>query len=145
MKRCTRRLCWCMGHRLLGHEGACGHIHGHNYVAHFTASAPNLDHQGRVMDFSALKNLIGGWIDDNWDHAMVLSCDDPLVDMMRNVPDVPNGDRQRLYILPYNPTAENMAHYLGTIVCPMFFETSEIVISRVVVEETENGSAEWTP
>ena len=143
MKRCTRRLQFCMGHRVHGHENKCGHIHGHNYVAYFTAEAPNLDKQGRVIDFAILKQRIGGWIEEHWDHGMVLQADDPAASMFFDVPDVPGG-KQKLFLLDYNPTAENIAHYLGTVVCPALFKTTGIVISRIVIEETENGSAEWT-
>jgi len=144
MKRCTRRLQWCMGHRVYGHENKCGHIHGHNYVGFFTAEAPNLDGAGRVIDFAVMKRLIGGWIDDNWDHGMVMFVDDPATDLFRDIPEVPGG-MQRLFVMPTNPTAENIAHYLGTVVCPHLFKTMGIVITRIVIEETENGSAEWTP
>lgn len=142
MKTCTRRLQWCMGHRVYGHENKCGHLHGHNYVGFFTAGAPNLDPKGRVVDFSVLKARIGGWIDDNWDHGFVLWEKDPALPMIRECPDVPGG-QQLIYIMPNNPTAENLAHYLGTVVCPKLLQGLGIAVTKIVLYETENGIAEW--
>ena len=32
-----------MGHRVVGHESKCRHLHGHNYRIHFVCTAPELD------------------------------------------------------------------------------------------------------
>ena len=29
-----------MGHRVVGHESKCRHLHGHNYRIHFICTAP---------------------------------------------------------------------------------------------------------
>jgi 6-pyruvoyltetrahydropterin/6-carboxytetrahydropterin synthase len=34
------------GHRVVGHEGKCRHLHGHNYRIHFVCAAPQLDSSG---------------------------------------------------------------------------------------------------
>lgn len=139
---CTRRLQWAMGHRVYGHENKCGHAHGHNFIGRFTATSSSLDRQGRVIDFSQLKSLIGGWIDDRWDHGFVLWSEDPMGTAFRRMKGS-NGEPQKLFILPYNPTAENLAKYLGEVICPDLFKDSGITITRIVIEETENGAAEW--
>lgn len=143
MITCTRRLQWCMGHRVYQHESKCGHLHGHNYVGFFTAVAPDLDLQGRVIDFSVLKEKIMGWIDTNWDHGMVMWREDPALPLVSQTPDVPGG-KQRVYPLPYNPTGENLAKYLGLRICPTLFAGTNVEIVKVVLYETENGIAEWT-
>src|SRR5690606_40371968 len=43
------------GHRVVGHEGKCRFLHGHNYRIHFTVAADQLDEIGRVVDFSVIK------------------------------------------------------------------------------------------
>lgn len=139
---CTRRLQWCMGHRVHGHENKCGHLHGHNYVGFFTAFAPKLDDKGRVVDFSVLKEKIGGFIDHFWDHGMVLQEDDPAAKLMLNVPDIPEGKRQKLYLMKTNPTAENLAKHLLEDVFPDLFEGTDISIVRIKLYETENSIAE---
>ena len=143
MLSCTRRLQWCMGHRVHGHENKCGHLHGHNYVGFFTANAGDLDPQGRVIDFAALKQEIGGWIDENWDHGFVLWEKDPAAELVRACPDVPGG-RQKTYLTPYNPTGENLARYLGQEILPGLFADTGIEIVRIKLYETENGIADWT-
>ncbi len=39
----TRRVQFCAGHRVHRHESKCRNLHGHNYVAFFTAEAERLD------------------------------------------------------------------------------------------------------
>ncbi len=51
---------------------------------------------------------------------------------------------QKFSTMPTNPTAENMAEYLRRIVCPMLFGESGIVVSKVIIWETENCFAEST-
>ena len=67
MTTAVRRITFNAGHRLWKHEGRCEHIHGHNYVAYFHATARELDEIGRVIDFNVLKTRLGDWIEENWD------------------------------------------------------------------------------
>lgn len=129
---CTRRVQFCAGHRVHGHEGKCNSLHGHNYVALFEASA-SLDSIGRVIDFSVLKERIGGWIDHNWDHGFILWRDD--LEAIRVVPLVKG---QKLYLMPSNPTAENMADYLLRRICPTVLDGTGVSIVSVTIWETEN-------
>lgn len=90
----------CAGHRVVGHESKCRHLHGHNYVFHFvvqpkqvktsvpTGKAANvegkflpiyrdelkdgsLDDLGRVIDFSVVKSTLCEWLENNWDHKFL--------------------------------------------------------------------------
>lgn len=116
----TRRLEFDYGHRVLGHENKCKHLHGHRGVAEITVRVKKdgLDHLGRVIDFSVIKRLVGGWIDDNWDHNFLVHPDDPLLqagtwlDVDTVGQEIFGG--KDLFIMPtgQNPTAENMAKYL---------------------------------
>ena len=135
---CTRRIQFCAGHRVFGHESKCGHLHGHNYVALFEAAPKiGLDSIGRVIDFSVLKNRIGEWIDRNWDHGLILFAND--LEAIQAVGAIGCGKGiQKLYLLDANPTAENMASFLVNFVCPMLFEREPIRVVRVTLWETEN-------
>ena len=108
-----RRIKFCAGHRLHKHGGKCEHFHGHNYMADFYVTGHEVDDVGRVIDFAELKKLFKGWLDENWDHGFVLNKDDEngLAAVKIVVP-------CRYYVLPYNPTSENMATYLLREVCP---------------------------
>lgn len=143
MITCTRRIQFCAGHRVVGHEGMCANLHGHNYVAFITAQAPNLDNVGRVIDFSVLKEKIGGWIDANWDHGFVLFQDDQAtIDALKAFSVHEAGHLSKFFKLPTNPTAENLAEYLLEVVCPRELEGTEVLVHRVVLWETENCYAE---
>jgi len=136
---CTRRIQFCAGHRVHNHESRCKNFHGHNYVAFFEAQAPELDPLGRVIDFSVLKESIGGWIDQYWDHGFLYWKDDREAhEVLRLVAG------QKLYVMPTNPTAENMAHYLLTTICPrqLSLVSSSVVVRKVIIWETENCFAE---
>lgn len=52
--------------------------------------------------------------------------------------------KQKVFVMPYNPTAENMARYLLDAVCPKLLQDSEVVVRRVTIWETENCYAEAT-
>lgn len=131
---------FCAGHRLLNHGGKCENLHGHNYVAQIFVTGIQTDSIGRLIDFGVVKSLFKTWIDDHWDHAMILwESDQQAVDAVQSVQ--PN----RLCLLPYNPTAENMAKHLLETVSPELLATvSEynVMVSKVVIWETESSCAE---
>lgn len=133
---CTRRLQFCAGHRVVGHEGKCAQPHGHNYVAWITARADELDDIGRVIDFSVLKESVGGWIEHHWDHGFVVYEDD------KELLDAFAGMDAKVYELETNPTAENMAAHLLKWVCPLVLADTGVTVVHVLLDETENCSAE---
>ena len=130
---CTRRIQFCSGHRVQGHENKCRNMHGHNYVVFFEAEADDLDNLGRVIDFSVLKERIGGWIDDNWDHGFVVGEEDTEVrELLSQMPD------QKVYVMPMNPTAEWMADYLLYDIAPKVLAGTNVRVRKVTLWETEN-------
>ena len=134
---CTRRIQFCTGHRIWGHENKCAYLHGHNYVAFFHASAPELDEIGRLIDFSVLKTRLGSWVEEHWDHGFLLHRDDrEAIQAVTRIPD------QKLFLMDANPTAENMARYLLEKVAPQELEGLGVEVVKVVLWETENCFAE---
>jgi 6-pyruvoyltetrahydropterin/6-carboxytetrahydropterin synthase len=135
-----RQVKFCAGHRLLGHEGKCANLHGHNYVVEFHITGREFDELGRVVDFQVINHLFKGWIDENWDHGFLIwTKDEDAIRALRQVS--PN----RVYELPYNPTAENMARYLFQQIAPVLIATVkgyDLHCTKVVVWETENAFAE---
>lgn len=134
---CTRRVRFCAGHRVLGHESRCSRLHGHNYVVFFDATSAHLDKLGRVIDFAVLEERLGGWIDENWDHGFILNREDQ--EALQALQAIEN---QSIFELDANPTAEHLASYLLHAVAPEVLKGSGVVVTRVVVWETENCSAE---
>ena len=129
---CTRKLEFDAAHRVKLHESKCKNLHGHRYVVEVTAQAPQLDALGRVVDFGVLKQKLGDWLDDNWDHETILWQEDkPLGDA------ISAATGQPIFYLPTNPTAENMAKYLLEEICTNLFE-APLVITQILIRETPN-------
>jgi 6-pyruvoyltetrahydropterin/6-carboxytetrahydropterin synthase len=134
-----KRIAFCAGHRLMGHGGKCEHFHGHNYVAEFYCTAPQLDHVGRIIDFAELGALLKDWIDEHWDHGFLLHEQDE-----NGIAAIQQVHPCKAYVLPYNPTAENLARYLIDDVAPKLFASRRwpVTATRVVVWETDSSCAE---
>lgn len=141
---CTRRLTFCAGHRIAQHESKCAHLHGHNYVAWIKCGARNLDRAGRVVDFGVIKERVGGWIDKNWDHGMILEESDRAAVALAEAFSARVSVRQKLYLMDAPPTAENMAAELFRAAQPLL-EPAGVDVLCVRLDETENCSAEWHP
>jgi 6-pyruvoyltetrahydropterin/6-carboxytetrahydropterin synthase len=135
-----RKIEFCAGHRLVGHEGKCANIHGHNYIVQIHVSGSEVDSVGRIVDFAVINRLFKTWIDENWDHGVILwDCDEAAIAALSRVQ--PN----RVFCLPYNPSAENLARYLLTEVAPSLIsriEGYDVEVTRVIVWETEQSFAE---
>ena len=133
----TRKIHFCSGHRVWNHESKCATMHGHNYNLYVTATANELDSIGRIIDFSILKEKIGDWIDNWWDHNFLVYEKD--IDVIRALKTVPR--KKEPFVCNFNPTAENMALYLLNVVCPKLMEGTGVTIMKIVLFETENCSA----
>ena len=121
------------GHRVVGHGNKCRFLHGHNYRIHFTIAAPELDELGMVLDFGEIKTKLCEWLEENWDHKFLLWAEDPMLDTLRAV------DPEGVHVVGFNPTAENLAEYLRTVVGPLVLEHGELI--EVIVEETRKCKA----
>lgn len=150
----VRKLRFCAGHRVAGHESKCARLHGHDYGVELYAQTSaskvggrKTDNLGRVIDFSVLKERIGSWLDETWDHKTLLwERDDfalALVDADK--PDPANEVLNRsIAWVQFNPTAENIALWLLEEVCPRLLKGTGVEVTTVVVHETPNCFAEVT-
>ena len=105
MYRVTREIDFCYGHRLLNYSGKCRHLHGHNGRALITLAGEQLDERGMLLDFSEIKQVVGGWIDTELDHRMILRRADPARALLESL-------GEPLHLLDVNPTAENIARLI---------------------------------
>lgn len=134
----TRKLEFDAGHRVMNHESKCATLHGHRYVVEIEAVAPELDGIGRVIDFSVLKKLIGTWIDNEWDHnVIVYEKDVETISALKSIP-----RRKEPWVASFNPTAENMAYYLLHQICPQLLVGTSVKVVKVKIWETPNCFAE---
>ena len=103
---------WDMGHRVLNHRSICKGIHGHRYKAEICVSGELVSEfgssdEGMVIDFADIKKIATDFIHDKLDHAfMVWDKDEELIDFFNNS----NGHKP--VIVPFTPTAENVASYV---------------------------------
>ncbi len=75
--RLTKEFSFEMAHALAGYDGMCREIHGHSYrllvtVAGEPCSDPADPKYGMVMDFGALKKIVGEQIIASYDHALLI-------------------------------------------------------------------------
>lgn len=124
------------GHRVVGHEGKCRHLHGHNYRVHFTCEADGLDNVGRVIDFSDMKSKLCMWLEEQWDHKMLIWKDDPMLWQLQMMD-------SSVVEVPFNPTAENLAKYLVEVVGPEQLKGTGIKLVQVRIDETRKCSATY--
>ena len=103
----TKRLEISAAHRLeLDYESKCTCIHGHNWIVTVHCRAKQLNDAGMVTDFTHIKQNIS----DKLDHKLIND------------------------VLPFNPTAENMARWICENVPNCY---------RVDVQESEGNVASY--
>lgn len=128
-------------HRVPGHEGKCAAFHGHRYAAEISVQGP-ANEIGMVIDFGVLRELLGSWIDRNWDHTAILMTGDhdPAAELVR----ASNLELGRpVYDTVAPPTAETLATILAGIAADLLAKHGVEVV-QVRVWETPNCSAVWT-
>lgn len=162
----------CAGHRVVGHESKCRHLHGHNYVFHFhvapkgrtdvRAFTPTgirekggLDTVGRVIDFSVVKSTLCEWLENNWDHRFLHWEKDELI---RGVVGLVENDNRDGFVprdqvdhfynsfveLPFNPTAENLAAYMVEVIGPRLLDDHGVELVKCTIEETSKCHVGYT-
>lgn len=125
------------GHRVVGHEGACVRIHGHNYRIHFTCQSDSLDDIGRVIDFSEIKKRLCDWLDKAWDHRFLIWDEDPWRDDLTRI------DKSVVWV-PFNPTAENLAIFLVNTIGPKVLDGTGVLLVSCTIDETRKCSATFS-
>lgn len=138
----------CAGHRVVGHESKCRHLHGHNYVFHFkvqpkgvpvemeypetfpgTLTEPGkLDNLGRVIDFSVVKSTLCQWLEDNWDHKFLHWEKDNLI---KGILELIEDDNTRPPLVR-SVGGSSREHFLGSMVSLPFNPTAENLAAHMV-------------
>ena len=154
----------CAGHRVVGHESKCRHLHGHNYKFHFRVQpkaldgigvkGDPLDQVGRVIDFSVVKSTLCEWLENNWDHKFLYWARDELINGLRDLAsDLREGyvvDKDHAHFidslvqLPFNPTAENLAQYMVEVIGPRLLDDYGVELVECRIEETSKCHVEYT-
>lgn len=129
------------GHRVVGHESKCAHLHGHNYRVTFYCRAEKLDKVGRVIDFSVIKSRLCVYLEMNLDHKFLVWCEDPmreeLIVLDKKFTPFPYSVR----LMPFNPTAENLADWFLRTIGPLQLEGTGVTLYKCTVLETRKCAA----
>jgi 6-pyruvoyltetrahydropterin/6-carboxytetrahydropterin synthase len=125
----SKSFSFCYGHRLLGDKGKCRNLHGHTARVVIHLESEGLDENGMVCHFDNLKGTIGKWIEENLDHSMLLSKDDPAAKALKELD-------ERLYVMETNPTAENIARLIHDQAI-----SQRLPVTRVEMWESDTAKA----
>ncbi|RLA03004.1 MAG: 6-pyruvoyl tetrahydrobiopterin synthase [Gammaproteobacteria bacterium] len=132
MYRVSKSVSFCYGHRLLNYQGKCQHLHGHNARAVITLERDSLDERGMVEDFSEVKRLVWGWLDNEIDHTLLLHKDDPILPVLQ-------ASGERVMVTDENPTAEVLARMIYEYVAAKGFPVTDVKLW-----ETETSYASYS-
>lgn len=134
-----------MAHQLkTSYTVGCQNLHGHSYTVEVFLTRPHLDITGMVVDFGKISDLFKNYINDYWDHSLVIpdTFDIEYLTTLKRY-------NKNVRIVNYNPTAENMAQQMY-----MFFNEAleseyhisknERFVCKVRVHETVTGWAEYS-
>lgn len=125
------------GHRLAkGYSGKCANIHGHRYEVEVRLFSQDLNHFNMVFDFTELA-YIKQWLDDTFDHNLLLWKGDPLLEHLRAMDgDVGSVINEGIFVMDLNPTAEHIADVIFKFIRPTL--PDNIALDSVRVWETPN-------
>ena len=133
MYKVMKTVSFCYGHRLLNYQGKCQYLHGHNADAVITLESESLDARGMVADFTDIKSVVKEWLDNELDHTLLLSREDPLLPLLE-------AAGERVFVMDDNPTAENIARLIFEFVAQQGFPVIEVSLW-----ETGTSCASYRP
>ena len=106
-------------HNLIGYDGPCEDLHGHNWRIEVSAHSEELDDLGMVVDFKELKGALKECL-AGLDHKHLNEVE---------------------YFKTANPTSENIAKYIFDEVSG---KIKDVKICKVTVYETDTSCATYT-
>jgi 6-pyruvoyltetrahydropterin/6-carboxytetrahydropterin synthase len=130
---------WTSGHRLAGHSGRCAALHGHNYRARVTVEGPINVSSGLVMDFDDLLGCSRDWVEQNWDHCLLVGPGDELGGTVDALGLLNARAKRSVVVMDAPPSAEVIATTLATVVRGGI--PAEVQLVDVTVWETAAFSA----
>jgi 6-pyruvoyltetrahydropterin/6-carboxytetrahydropterin synthase len=110
----------------------CCSIHGHSYKVEVIIFSNALNDDGMVIDFKLLKEIVGPLI-EAFDHKLIVT-DRTLCKHVKGQ-----------LVVPFNPTAENMAKNMWEQMSPILEHLIPGMIRFFIrVHETDSGYAEYS-
>ena len=136
------------GHRVPNHKSKCRHMHGHRYrweaeLEGDVVTQGGVSEEGMLMDFSDVSAILNEYIHDVVDHAFIVyERDKEALVALSHM-----GDEHRTLIVPFIPTAENLAKWAFEKVEPHISSTygNSLKLHAFHVRETPKSWASWYP
>lgn len=139
--RVTKEFRFEAAHALYKYDGLCKNIHGHSYILRVTIIGTpiqdrNNPKRGMVIDFGDLKRIVNKEIVNRLDHSVMLNQEAPH-QLFTNVEEM----FDRIHILDYQPTCENMVVDFANIIKSQLPKSIELF--SIQLYETATSYAEW--
>ncbi len=136
----SKQIKWHMGHRVPNHKSKCRSMHGHTYfltaeVLGIVQQEEGTSDEGMVIDFGDVKDILMERIYKPLDHATMLWHGDSLVPALQADMDT------RLIMVPFIPTAENIARWCFAAVKDELDVPGQRELISIMVNETPTSSA----
>lgn len=97
-------------HRLMGYQGKCRYLHGHNWKVVIGLEVDRLDDVGIGVDFGILKHVLNSVL-KQFDHKLLVNgSDTDLLDVVLKGKD--SGGLFDIVVLEGNPTAELLSNII---------------------------------
>lgn len=136
------------GHRVPNHKSKCRHMHGHRYrfeveIEGDTVQESGVSEEGMLMDFSDVSDILMKHVHDVVDHAFIVFEGD--LDARRACEAM--GEGHRTVVVPFIPTAENLAKWAFEQVEPHISTAygNRLRLVAMHVRETPKSTASWIP
>jgi 6-pyruvoyltetrahydropterin/6-carboxytetrahydropterin synthase len=83
-----------------------------------------------ILDFGEVKRILCEWLENHWDHRFLIWEEDPWAKKLLEID-------SKVYLVPFNPTAENIAEYFLTSVGPKLLEGTNCELIECNLWETD--------
>lgn len=134
------------GHRVPNHKSKCRHFHGHRYrfeaeIEGDVVTDRGVSDEGMLIDFSDVSYILTKYVHDVIDHAFVVYDGDEegraALSLLK--------DDHRTYVVPFIPTAENLAKWAFEQVRPHIKSSygNKLRLVAMHVRETPKSWASW--
>lgn len=134
------------GHRVPNHKSKCRHFHGHRYrfeaeIEGDVVTDRGVSDEGMLIDFSDVSYILTKYVHDVIDHAFVVYDGDEegkaALSLLKN--------DHRTYVVPFIPTAENLAKWAFEQVKPHIKSSygNRLRLVAMHVRETPKSWASW--
>ncbi len=134
------------GHRVPNHRSKCRNLHGHRYrweaeLEGEVVTREGVSEEGMLIDFGDVSEILEEQIHDVVDHAFIVYEGDAEAMQALSV----MGDDHKTLVVPFVPTAENLAKWAFSIVESHITTVygNDLRLVAFHVRETPKSCASW--